>query len=545
MNRWANVERAFSEWIRADDFLTRDDRRLMAEILFMHLFDPTYPSQQELDESGLKDRYPNWARIMEEILEEHRLRKVCKNNEEFATSVARETLRWFLSMDIRFHAQNDFLRQRSHFRHTKNHLSEISFDNLLNRVSDLMQDYPDQHRKWRFYERAFRQEQQKPAKTADAEGSLIRERFLQEWAREYHIKREQKEAEFLEGKWQQYLEDLSDKAERLEHIEELLEPFSRFLGEAWNMSLGNWKEIDWDQIKALGQQLKSDPQLRELLNWLGRWNSNKQARELRHQNDPLPQEHWQPNPFGKSEIIGIHYSDRLESVIPSEVAYLSSPDTEIIFSQKYVEHKLLTFQYRSGNIKRKEDPNQQSRYSSDRETEGPFILCVDTSGSMFGTPEQVAKGIALAVTEMALRSNRNCYLISFSTGTRAVELTGMEKEISRLVEFLKMSFHGSTDLQPALRRVQTLLKEERFRQADILVISDFLIPRLERELVLSIKQQKQQFGTRYHSMFVGRNPDASHVPLPVFDHHWIYDLNHPGVMRQWVSYMSILEKRRK
>ncbi len=89
-----------------------------------------------------------------------------------------------------------------------------------------------------------------------------------------------------------------------------------------------------------------------------------------------------------------------------------------------------------------------------------------------------------------------------------------------------------------------MLKEERFQNADVLVISDFLLPRLGRDLIWEIKKHKREQGVRYHSMFIGRNPDFNHIPLPIFTHHWLYDLNHPGVMRQWVEYLTVLGGRK-
>ncbi|MDP5172376.1 MAG: VWA domain-containing protein [Bacteroidia bacterium] len=541
MKRWATVEGAFSEWLGASEFLNPADRRFLAELLFMHLYDVSYPSIQELKDSGIEARFPNWASIILSVLEENRLRKATKNHEEFALSVAKETLRWCMKMNLRFLAHHDFQGEESHFRHVREHLHDLPSSMFLQRVESLSANYPEKANQWRFYKRAFEEEQYNGSGTISPDHAVLRENFLEDWDQELHSAKTATEQTFLSGKWGDYIGDLSEKAERLEEMEDIIEPFSQFLGQAWNSSLGNWREINWSQLKAISAQMKTDPQLRDLMVWLGRWQSNMQDKELQRRSDPLPKNNWQPNPLGKSEIIGIHQSDRIESVIPSEIALLSTPETEIIFSQKYVEHKLLTFQYRSLDVEREEDPKQQIMEPSASETNGPFILCIDTSGSMYGTPEQIAKGLALAITELAMRENRACYLISFSTGVRALELTGMEKSVESLIAFLKMSFHGSTDMQPALQEATRLLREQRYQKADVMVISDFLIPRVERELRLEIKRMKQEQGTRFHSMFIGRNPDSNHVPLAIFDHHWIYDLNHPGVMRQWISYMRILE----
>jgi uncharacterized protein with von Willebrand factor type A (vWA) domain len=45
---------------------------------------------------------------------------------------------------------------------------------------------------------------------------------------------------------------------------------------------------------------------------------------------------------------------------------------------------------------------------------GPIILCLDTSGSMRGAREVVAKALALECMRGAHRQQRSCYLYAFS-----------------------------------------------------------------------------------------------------------------------------------
>ncbi|POB66811.1 protein viaA, partial [Vibrio vulnificus] len=54
---------------------------------------------------------------------------------------------------------------------------------------------------------------------------------------------------------------------------------------------------------------------------------------------------------------------------------------------------------------------------------GPFVLCVDASGSMSGFPEQSAKAMAYALMQIALAEGRDCYVILFSTEQITYELT--------------------------------------------------------------------------------------------------------------------------
>ena len=145
----------------------------------------------------------------------------------------------------------------------------------------------------------------------------------------------------------------------------------------------------------------------------------------------IPKEDWKPNPYGKSEIIGIHHSDQISALLPSEIALLSHPETELMLSKKYVEKKLLTFQYRSEDMEVNEEIKEEPLNDMDLDRPGPFILCIDTSGSMFGTPERIAKALALAILEIAIKDKRRAFLISFSIGIQTTEMTGMEADMGK------------------------------------------------------------------------------------------------------------------
>ena len=52
-----------------------------------------------------------------------------------------------------------------------------------------------------------------------------------------------------------------------------------------------------------------------------------------------------------------------------------------------------------------------------------MVLCIDTSGSMIGKLEMVAKSVALYMTNTAVSQKRVCYLINFSTNISSLDLT--------------------------------------------------------------------------------------------------------------------------
>ncbi|MEO1449135.1 MAG: VWA domain-containing protein [Bacteroidota bacterium] len=538
MSRWNRIEEELSHFILMGGLMDEKARRQTAELVFFFLFDPQYPAEQKLLDSPLPNTYPNWTAFLQRLLRQKELRKLSVHNEDFAFSVAREALNWCKSTFAQFQASHAYVEEESRYEHLRKH-TETTEDQWLDTLNELQQRYPEEET-WTFYQGRIRELAQEAGSLKEVGGQqarnlrLMQRQVLATWASLLQSKKSVHEEGFLEEAFGRYYEQLQRKVKQLHDLGDLLSPFYRFLGQAWNDSLGNWDKINWDKLEEYAQQLQRDSQLRELANLLGKWEQTQHELEEESWQEPVPEASWQPNPYGKSEIIGIHHSNHISAMLPTEIALLSDPDTTWVFSKKYVEHKLLTFQYRAQDIQN--SPQMQEERAPDHKPDmpGPFILCIDTSGSMFGGPERMAKALALAILEIALEKQRKAYLISFSTGIQTFEMTGMEQDLSRLINFIRMSFHGGTDLQPALEAALDQLGTDRYTRADVLVISDFVIPRLERKLFDRIEERRQSDGTHFHSLLITRRPDPNQTPLPIFDNHWVYDLNNPRVIRQSV-----------
>jgi uncharacterized protein with von Willebrand factor type A (vWA) domain len=157
---------------------------------------------------------------------------------------------------------------------------------------------------------------------------------------------------------------------------------------------------------------------------------------------------------------------------------------------------------------------------------GPMVICVDTSGSMEGMPETVAKAVVLFLATQARSQRRACHLLNFSTGIQTLDLSH-EKGMSLLMDFLQMSFHGGTDVAPALRHALRTLQEEAYENADLLVISDFVMGRLPRPVLDDIQAQRDK-GSRFHALLIGSEPMAS-SQSGLFDQAWVHNPETGGV----------------
>ncbi|OAV67154.1 VWA domain protein interacting with AAA ATPase [Bacteroidales bacterium Barb6XT] len=138
---------------------------------------------------------------------------------------------------------------------------------------------------------------------------------------------------------------------------------------------------------------------------------------------------------------------------------------------------------------------------------------------MHGTPETVAKTLCLALLKIAVRENRKCYLISFSTDIQTLNLNDY-----KIIHFLSMSFQGGTDATPAMQEALRMLTTEDYKKADIIMVSDFVMPAFDEQTQSQIKTAKEN-KTKFHNLVIGSSENTA--AMKEFDNNWFYDINKP------------------
>ena len=89
------------------------------------------------------------------------------------------------------------------------------------------------------------------------------------------------------------------------------------------------------------------------------------------------------------------------------------------------------------------------------------------------------------------------------------------------MRFLQMSFHGGTDVAPALSHALDTMQSEQYAKADLLMISDFVMGHLPSQIREAIEAQRLN-GSRFHSLVINQAFHAQDV-RSLFDQEWIYD----------------------
>jgi uncharacterized protein with von Willebrand factor type A (vWA) domain len=359
-------------------------------------------------------------------------------------------------------------------------------------------------------------------KSQNEKFNFIKEHFIENWERLIKEKQIRWELDQIEKQRKKFCDELYNRINELKKLQEVLEPFTKELGRLWDMTKGSWQHVNFDILKRYAEFLQNDNSLKELAEMLGKMRqAEKKFEEELFSNIQLKSE-WKVEHASKADLIGIHESDDLSSLLPSETALLADAIMQSVFFKKFAEKKLQTFEYQAKMLSYREEEFQDKRQKEKEEAKGPFIICVDTSGSMHGTPETVAKTLCFAILKIAIRDNRKCYLISFSTGIETLNLTDLKNSLDKLISFLSMSFNGGTDATPAVREALRMMNTQDYKKADVIMVSDFIMPAFDKPTLDQIKSAKEN-KTKFHSLVIGNSQNPA--TIKDFDNLWFYNLN--------------------
>jgi uncharacterized protein with von Willebrand factor type A (vWA) domain len=288
----------------------------------------------------------------------------------------------------------------------------------------------------------------------------------------------------------------------LEENLEMLEILSMlFPGRMWDYSLRSLHREYFGNLEKYAAVLRKNSDLREIIELVGRIELEYGSKKLNL------------SPYSKSEVHTVTFSGDIQTLLPIEAVKLKNPILKLKFYADMLEGKLLTYQLRGKN------------WNSDaagKKRKGPVIALVDTSASMRGSPEIMAKAVLLAITKRMLKEGRDVKVILFSSKwqTFEIELTDKKRMGQEFLEFLKYTFGGGTDFNTALHAgLKTMKGEKAFEGADILFLTDGVSELSEIPLIREWKEIKTERKARIFSLIIG-NSDAGGLEQ-VSDHTYI------------------------
>jgi uncharacterized protein with von Willebrand factor type A (vWA) domain len=220
-------------------------------------------------------------------------------------------------------------------------------------------------------------------------------------------------------------------------------------------------------------------------------------------------------------------------MLPAEAMLLGHPQLRLVWHARHAERTLLAYE--------DDDHLQEVRQSSapvlrpsprpapaQRLEMGPLLICVDTSGSMRGGAEAVAKAVVLEAVRSAHGQGRACHVFAFGGPDEVLEMAlGVDVEgVDRLARFLGQSFGGGTDIGAPLERAIARLEQAEWRLADLLIASDGefgATPALAERLHAVRSGQ----GLRVQGILIGDRETIGLLEL-ADDIHWVRDWRRYG-----------------
>ncbi|WP_295858987.1 VWA domain-containing protein [uncultured Fibrobacter sp.] len=538
----------------------------------MQLVDAMEDMASPVEPTDIKIEFPqnNYAKLAEEtfsdILDHDDIKDYIQSHEGASENIQTDILEWLQQTRETLDREDPFLDE-SIFIQQQKKLSAIDVaTDLTNENSKIQYHYrrlpsvseskrgsiAPSNLNFNFYKNQFAEQKKEPKKDGKDKAPIqwksmeqlevLRRNFIGDMEECFIDRKNKWEQERIDEMQKAFLEELYKKIQNFKRLEKLLSPFIKNFGRLWDLSEGIFETSGFEILEQFAKLLEQDQSLQELAEILGKHNRAQSIFEKELRDKVVIKTEWHPQNAYRGEIKGICFSNDISSVLPSELALMKNPATKKLFQLRFAQKQLLSFEYQRNVARTQEESTQEEVSIEKKEPKGPIIICVDTSGSMHGTPENIAKTITFALSKIALEEERKCYLISFSTGIETLDMSDFKKgdSLQKLVRFLQMSFNGGTDAGPALRHAIQMLQSNDYKNADVLMISDFIMANLPSDLINAIEVEKEN-NTEFYSLVIGISGNQGTIDC--FNHNWSYNTNDIHASRHLVEQLHSIKMR--
>ncbi|WP_054178122.1 ATPase RavA stimulator ViaA [Trabulsiella odontotermitis] len=354
--------------------------------------------------------------------------------------------------------------------------------------------------------------------------------FLQRWRLSLVVQTTSLNQQLLEEEREQLLSEVQERMTLSGQLEPVLVENENAAGRLWDMSAGQLKRGDYQLIVKYGEFLSQQPELMQLAEQLGR---SREAKSVPKKDAPMETFRTlvrEPATVPE-QVDGLQRSDDILRLLPPELATLGITELEYEFYRRLVEKQLLTYRLHGDAWREKISERPVVHQDVEQQPRGPFIVCVDTSGSMGGFNEQCAKAFCLALMRVALADNRRCFIMLFSSEVVRYELSGRQG-LEQAIRFLSQRFRGGTDIASCFRAIIERMQETAWADADAVVISDFIAQRLPDDVVSKVKDLQRVHQHRFHA--VAMSTHGKPGIMRIFDHIWRFDTGlRSRLLRRW------------
>lgn len=332
----------------------------------------------------------------------------------------------------------------------------------------------------------------------------------------------------------------ADWAERSGWMRALIEVFGD-LGDLvkhcrWDMLRGLLRSSGWQEVVRIRKLIEELPELARLIRSLGRRRPSEESDAASRRLEPVIEPALARSaatrevrvPDLPGETRSVRRSGRIARMLPAEAMLLAHPRLRLVWHARHAERTLLTYEDDDTMSELHHEEVEVLRPSLEPAPEkrfelGPMLICVDTSGSMQGGAETVAKAVVLEAVRAAHADGRACHVFAFSGPDEVVEsvLSLDDSGLQALTRFLGQSFSGGTDIGGPLQRTLAKLEEREWQLADLLIASDGEFGATP-ELAQRLRAAKLERGLRVQGVLIGDRETIGLLEL-TDDVFWVRD----------------------
>lgn len=255
----------------------------------------------------------------------------------------------------------------------------------------------------------------------------------------------------------------------------------------WDMLQGVLRSSNWQEVVRIRALIGRLPELVRVIRRLGRAQLTDDLDEAKPRELQVMEQTTVLRtrvrvtrvPDLPGETRGICRSGRIARMLPAETMLLTHRRLRLIWHAHHAERILLSYEEDDRLEETWQEPVPLWRPSLQKLPErkmaaGPMLICVDTSGSMQGGAEAVAKAVVLEAMRTAHAQKRCCRVFVFGGPEEIVEFDlGMDQRgLEDLAAFMSLSFLGGTDVCGPLELALAKLADETWQLADLLIASD-------------------------------------------------------------------------
>jgi uncharacterized protein with von Willebrand factor type A (vWA) domain len=301
----------------------------------------------------------------------------------------------------------------------------------------------------------------------------------------------------------------------------------------WDQLRGQLRSREWQAARRAAEHLQRLPAVAALLQRLGRSEARPSAPRRRAPAAGAAPRHVPLRAVetrivgAPGELTGIRFGASIERMLSAEATLLSHPIGRRLWRARHAEGRLLSHETEARLVDWRIDPLGSARADDDPVPpepleRGPFLLCLDTSGSMRGAPENIAKAAVIAAVRAARQAGRGCRLVAFGGPGELIErdLAGPDG-LAALLATMGQAFDGGTDIQTPIERAIEIVHEAAWASADLVIVSDGefgCVP----ATIARLDEARTTLGLAVHGILVGDRETMGMMEI-CDEIHWVRD----------------------